>query len=88
MAQVTGTISDGDKVLFQDIPMSLRPTSGVLKGFEGEFIIPAGGSYLSPGLSFRITCSDGRSGTILIVAARSGSSPGFLVEFQTQGAFQ
>ncbi len=87
MAQITGTISDGDKVLFQDIPMIL-PTSGVLKGFKGELGTTPGGAYLSPGSSFLLTCSDGRSGKILIVAARPGPNQGFLVEFRAQGAFQ
>jgi hypothetical protein len=88
MAQVTGTISDGDKVLFQDLPMMLRPTSGVLKGFEGEFYAPVGSSYVFPGTSFQLTVSDGRAGEILIKSTRLGSNQGQQVEFRTQGRFE
>jgi hypothetical protein len=88
MARTTGTISDGDTVLFQDIAMSLQPTSGVLKGFQGEFEIPQGGAYVSPGKSFQLTCADGRSGKILIKSTHSGSNQASRVQFITTGPFE
>jgi hypothetical protein len=87
MANVTSTISDGDTVVFQNMPMSIQPSHGVLKGFQGEFDVPQGGAYVAPGKSFQLTCSDGRAGKILINSAHSGSGQGYLVRFVTTGPF-
>jgi hypothetical protein len=88
MVRDIGTINDGDTVLFQDMPMSFQPTGGVLKGFQGEFYVPQGGAYVSPGKSFQLTVSDGRTGQILIKSTHLGSNQGQRVVFQTQGQFE
>jgi hypothetical protein len=88
MAQVTGTIADGDTVLFQDMPMRLQPTTGILKAFQGEFHIPLGGAFVAAGKSFHLTCSDGRSGEILIKSIHMGTNQGVRVEFRTTGLCQ
>jgi hypothetical protein len=88
MARMTGTISDGERVLFLDVPMSFHPIPGVLKGFQGEFYVPQGGTYVTPGKSFQLTVSDGRTGKILIKSTHLGSNQGQRVVFQSQGSFE
>ena len=62
MARVTGTISDGDAILFQDLPIDLQPSNphGGPMGFRGEFVVPQGGPFIAAGRSCELKCSDGR----------------------------
>jgi hypothetical protein len=89
MAHVTGTITDGEKVLYQDISIDLQPRNsfGGPMGFQGEFDIPQGGPFVSAGRSCELECSDGRSGQILIKRVHVSSKPPNRITFVTSGPF-
>jgi hypothetical protein len=82
------TGSDGDTVLFHDIPVDLQPAGGAIIAYKGEFDTPPSGTIVVPGMSYLLTCSDGRSGTIIIKGTHSWSNQGFRVEFETTGPFE
>jgi hypothetical protein len=89
MAQLTGTLSDGDKVIVSDVPMVIEPNaspSGVM-GWEGEFVIPQGVIAPNPGRFLQLKTSDGRSGDIVVESVQSSSDRAPRVKFQTSGSF-
>jgi len=89
MAQLTGTLSDGDKVIVSDVPMVIKPyppPSGVM-GWEGEFVIPQGVNAPNPGRFLQLKTSDGRSGQIVIESMHADSHGRPRIRFQTSGAF-
>ncbi len=89
MAHVTGTISDGDTVLFRDVSIDLQPTNppGGPNGFRGEFEVPQGGPFIAAGRSCELKCSDGRSGEVLIRSVRLGSNQPARVVLAMTGPF-
>ena len=87
MAAVTGTLSDGHKVLFQNLSMSLEPV-GINKSFQGAFYLPPGNAFVGAGKSFRLRCSDGRSGTIRITSTHINIDQSQNVAFRTTGDFE
>ena len=89
MPQVTGTISEGDKILVQDVLMSIRenPPTSPTRGFEGDFVLPAGASMPGVGKRYHLDMSDGRSGDILIKSAGVGSLQASRVRFASSGPF-
>jgi hypothetical protein len=87
MAHLTGTVSEGDKVLVQDVSISLRPNQSDIIGFEGDLVIPSGGPYPAPNKSYELKCSDGRSGQIFATRASASTGRPSRVEFQTSGRF-
>jgi hypothetical protein len=88
MAYVTGIISDGATILFQDVAINLQRLAGEITAYQGEFDIPQSGDHLVPATSLRFTCSDGRSGEIVIKTTHLGNGPGQRVRFQTNGPFE
>jgi hypothetical protein len=88
MAQVTGNISDRAALIFQDMPISLLPVTDFVRAYHGEFEVPHGGTFVAPGKSLRLVCSDGRSGDILIVSTHIGRDRGVRIRFQSTGPLQ
>jgi hypothetical protein len=89
MAQLTGTISDGDQIIMQDVPMSIQenPATSHTWGFQGVFILPPGSKWLKPGERYHLRLSDGRSGDILIKSTPTGTREATQVHFVNAGRF-
>jgi hypothetical protein len=88
MAQTTDTISDGEKVLFKDMPISIQIEPGAVIVYQGNFEVPVGGTRVAPGKFLHLACADGRAGTIVIKSTSSWGNQGQRVEFQTEGPFE
>jgi hypothetical protein len=88
MAQVTGNISDGAALIFQDMPISLLAVTDSVRAYRAEFEVPRGGTLVAPGASLRLVCSDGRSGNILVVSTHIGRDQGVRVRIQTTEPLQ
>jgi len=90
MERVTGTISDGDRVVVRDMPILMletRPPGGGM-GWQGDFEWPGDATPPHRQRFYVLKTSDGRSGQIVFVAAEDrGSHQPARLRFRTSGPF-
>lgn len=88
MERVIATISDGNKVLVQDVTAWVKMTtsSGGLRSWHGYFMLPQG-AYMDVGGPYSFKTTDGRSGQILISNIGMGSHRATQVQFIGTGPF-
>ena len=90
MQRVTGTISDGDRVIAHDVPIVLRDERprGDDAGWQGQFELPRDAPPLQMQRFYRLQTSDGRTGQIIFVGTpgTEGHAPTRLC-FRTSGPF-
>jgi hypothetical protein len=89
MGQITGTFSDGERVVFRDVPISIQPThpSSGISAWRGRFEVPQSATPPHAGQSYLLEVSDGRSGQIHIMRLAFGKDQVHQVMFQTDGPF-
>jgi hypothetical protein len=90
MERVTGTISDGDRVIVRDLSILMLETGprGGGTGRRGCFDLPRDVMPPRRQRFYRLETSDGRSGQIVFVGPEEiGSHQPTRVRFQTSGPF-
>jgi hypothetical protein len=90
MERITGTISDGDRVIVRHLPMLLletEPRTGA--GWRGCFDLPRDATPPRRQRFYRLVTSDGRSGQIVFIGAEEiESHQPTHVRFRTTGPFE
>ena len=90
MERVTGTISDGDRVIVRDLSILMLETGprGGGAGWRGCFDWPRDVTPPRRQRFYRLETSDGRSGHVVFVGSEEiGSHHPTRVRFQTSGPF-
>jgi hypothetical protein len=90
MERVTGTISDGDRVLVRDLSILMLEAGprGGGAGWRGCFDLPCDVAPPRRQRFYRLETSDGRSGQIIFVGPEEiGSHQPTRVRFQSSGPF-
>lgn len=90
MERVTGTISDGDRVIARDLSILMLETGprGSGTGRRGCFDLPGDMAPPRRQRFYRLETSDGRSGQIIFVGPEEiGKHQPTRVRFQTSGPF-
>jgi hypothetical protein len=88
MERVTGTISDGDRVIVRHLSMLLLETEPRGAGWRGCFDLPRDATPPRRQRFYRLETSDGRSGQIVFIGSEEiESHQPTRVRFQTTGPF-
>jgi hypothetical protein len=88
MEQVTGTISDGDRVIVRNLSMLLLETELRGAGWRGCFDLPRDATPPRRRRFYRLETSDGRSGQIVFIGSEEVEShQPTRVSFRTTGPF-
>jgi hypothetical protein len=90
VAQITGTLSDEEKVVCRDVPISIQPThpSSGISAWRGRLEVPLSAIPPRPGQSYALQMSDGRSGRIQILRLIARNNQPYQILFQTDGPFR
>lgn len=80
MPHLRGKLMDGDRVLYDAIPVDFEEGPGPAP-WQGHFELPVGGS-VAPGQQYRVALEDGRAGPIRITAYNDIST---VAEFEGTG---
>jgi hypothetical protein len=90
MVRVVGTISDGDRTIVRNVPITMHETQWPEGGtsWQGDFDLPP--SVVPPNLFrfYRIETADGRTGQIVVRSVDSDSRQSPHVVFRTTGPFE
>jgi hypothetical protein len=89
MMRVVGTISDGDREIIRNVPMTMHETRWPEGGTSwlGDFDLPPSVEPPNPLRFYRFATADGRSGQIVVRSVDLESRQSPHVVFRTTGPF-
>lgn len=89
MVRVVGTISDGDRTIIRNVPITMHETRLPEGGtsWQGDFDLPPSVVPPNPLRFYRFETADGRSGQIVVRSVDLVSRPSPHVVFRTTGPF-